>query len=243
MKKLSFFCILLLSFFICTACGSSSIAYTKSDESKNKMSKLQKQVVNKDELKCLFQKWDTSMVEDDEKDSIIEKFGNYLKENPNITKLGEISNNFIINNLTDISIISYIETPKIYGESGKLSYTWIVYHNVIKLIFNCDSKEIEDIIQDSENKNIYYVIGRDYTITNCTGVFASRITVGNNIGFEKDIIELEENDVYSKHDGVLYGKSPLRITGNTDGTQLNIMELNKKNSLKLYLTKDKNFKN
>ena len=138
---------------------------------------------------------------------------------------------------------TYIETPEFYGESGKLSYTWVLYNHTAELVLSGDSKEVEDLFQNNTNPNIYYVIGRDYSMTNCTGVFASEITLGDNgMEFNNDVITLNSNDNYSKQSGVLYGQSQLAIQkGNTEGTQLIVKEVNDDSSLELNLNEDNCF--
>ncbi|WP_143066327.1 hypothetical protein [[Clostridium] polysaccharolyticum] len=201
---------------------------------------------NQEELKKLFQKWKTSEIPDEEKESIITKFTYYLKNSriKNEKDLKEISDSFRINRIKQIIIIEYTEAQEIYGESGKMSYAWVIHNDSVSQIFDCDSKYIDGIIQDENDENIFYLYGMDYLMTSCSGVFVSRIVLNEDaIKFDKDIIEFDKKNGFSKCEGVLYGKSHLVIQeGNSKGTKMIVKELNGKDSLELDLTEKHIFK-
>lgn len=243
MKKLLCLNIILLNLLLCTACGYGKTANADSKESKTAAST--EAAVSKTDLQEAFQKWDTSSIDESEKKSIVEKFTGYLKTSDiQPESLNELSQRFIVKNLNDIYAVTYLEAPELYGESGKLSYTWLLYKGMVKLVFHEDSKEIEDIIQDNNDNNIFYLIGRDYLVTSCTGVFVSRIELaGEAIEFQSNAIELDANDSFSLQDGVLYGKSHLVIQKeNTDSSPIHVQELNGDSSLDLHSTNDHVFK-
>ena len=238
MKKIVFYCVLAIGVLICTACGSSN-TQAESNSLKNDLTVTSDANISKNDLISLFQKWDSTVIDEEEKVQIITYMDNYLNTNQlcNADEIKEISQNFQIINFNDIYVICYMEALALYGESGRQSYIWLVNDENKKLVFNCDSKYVEKIVQDKNNEDVYYLIGYDYLLTNSTGIYISRIHLKDgNIEFTKDVIELQSTENFHKQNGVLYGNSQLVVEENNN--QLIVKELNGESNINLFLTKE-----
>lgn len=245
MKKL--ICLVLIT-VLCTACGKATNTITENNSSSTKSEVTASSKISSSKLKAAFKLWDTTNIEDSKKKNAIKDFETFLNENNSSIseeKVKSISNNFYFQSKNALTIISYIETPDIYGQSGRLSYTWAIYNGVVKKLFSEESKNIENIIQDSSNKNYFYLAGTDYLMTNSTGVFLSRIFLdSNSIEFESDVISINSDDYFSKQDGVLHGKSQLLIDKvNDEQNSITISDYTKKQFINLKLTAEHTFEN
>ena len=124
------------------------------------------------------------------------KFDDYLKENKihSANDLKDISENFISKSLEEVSIVTYIEVPEFYGESGKLSYTWIICENTVKLVFNGDSKEIEDDNFQFNNDVIELKSNDAYSKQDGVLYGKSHLAIqkGNADGTQKNVVELND---------------------------------------------------
>lgn len=152
----------------------------------------------------MFDRWDKGVLEETEGIAVMDRFVNFLIENPEISSkdIQKFSSQIKVYEKDNFRIIEYIENPEFYGSSARGSYHIVMYDGIVEMIDSNGSIRINETIKI--NNDLYYIYVTDYKFSNITGINIFSIKINEKSIEYKSIISKDEMMYGFKFNDSLY---------------------------------------